>query len=297
MTPFRFFLDWEVNCQFAGLLRAREDGLFARAGLAVDLVPPSACPGAGVLELVRQGGLCAGCMEDNLIVRAVLAGGDVRAIGATMQDSPMVLMTAREGGIADLAGLAGRRVTMHADGIHLLRTVLALHAIDASTIAFQVGGWTLDQLIDGSFDAVQGYTTTEPHNLKRLGFATRLVPVRHHRMHPWAQMMFATNSVIRERPEILSAFVTACRDGWIAAMTDLPGTARLVAAHSREHDDPAENRVILQSMVPLIAGDRGLEHAVSMDPGRWCRNLETYARSGIVDRLAAYDQVVCDAFM
>ena len=106
MTPFRFFLDWEVNCQFAGLLRAREDGLFARAGLAVDLVPPSACPGAGVLELVRQGGLCAGCMEDNLIVRAVLAGGDVRAIGATMQDSPMVLMTAREGGIADLAGLA-----------------------------------------------------------------------------------------------------------------------------------------------------------------------------------------------
>ena len=37
MTPFRFYLDWHVDCQFAGLIWAREQGLYSNASLDVDL--------------------------------------------------------------------------------------------------------------------------------------------------------------------------------------------------------------------------------------------------------------------
>ena len=117
---FPFFLDWEVNCQFAGLIRARETGLFAEAGLDVSLVPPGENPDRVTLDLVLDGGLCAGCMEDNLIVRAAVAGKGVKAIGATMQASPIHLLTRPESGIARLADLPGHSVAMHRDGIHLL---------------------------------------------------------------------------------------------------------------------------------------------------------------------------------
>lgn len=292
MTPFPFFLDWEPNCQFAGLIVARDTGLFAAAGLDVRLVPPSANPGSTVLDLVLRGGVCAGCVEDNLIVRAVLAGHPVKAIGATMQDSPMVLMTSPESGIATLADLPGRRVAMHSDGIHLLETVLELHGVEGGLVQTTVGGWSLDDLAAGRFDAVQGYATTEPNILARRGVTVRQVAVRHRDLHPWAQMMFAPSAVIEARRDLVVRFLMACRKGWIAAMTDPGRSAGLVAAASDEHGDATENRAILEAMVPLIAGDAGLDQAGAMDPERWRRNLSTYARFGMIGRMPDTAEVV-----
>lgn len=289
-----FHLDWSVNCQFAGLLWAREEGLFAAEGLDVRLVPPEENPDTTTLELVLAGERRVGCMEDNLIVRAVVAGKGIKAIGATMQDSPIHLVTLPESGMACLADVAGRRIAMHRDGIHLLETVLELHGIDPGPMETTVAGWTLDQLLDGTFDAVQGYATTEPHHLRRLGHATRLIPIRHDNLRPWAQMMFTTDVMIAAHGPALRRFLAACREGWQQAMTNLDECARLVAARSAEHGDVAENRRILETMLPLVAGDEGLDHAVSTDPERWKRNLATYARSGMIDRAPAHHEVVCE---
>ena len=289
-----FYLDWNVNCQFAGLIWARDEGLFAAEGLDVRLVPPEENPDTPTLDLVLAGECCVGCMEDNLIVRAVVAGKGVKAIGATMQDSPIHLVTLPESGMERLADVAGRRIAMHRDGVHLLETVLELHGIDPGSMQTTVEDWTLDQLLDGTFDAVQGYATTEPLHLESHGHRTRLIPVRHDNLRPWAQMMFTTDAMIAGHGEALGRFLAACKKGWQEAMTNLEECARLVAAHSREHADVSENRRILEMMVPLVAGDAGLDHAVATDPDRWERNLATYARSGMIDHAPALDEVVCD---
>ncbi len=291
-----FYLDWSINCQFAGLIWALEDGLFAAEGLDVRLVPPEENPDTSVLDLVLAGDCRVGCMEDNLIVRAVAAGKGVKAVGATMQESPIHLVTLPESGMTSLADVVGRRIAMHRDGIHLLETVLELHGIDPGLMETTVAGWTLDQLLDGTFDAVQGYATTEPHHLRRLGHATRLIPIRHHDLRPWAQMMFTTDAMIAAHGQALGRFLAACRQGWLQAMTNLDDCARLVAARSREHGDVAENCRILELMLPLVAGDEGLDRAVSTDPERWKRNLATYARSGMIAHAPAYNEVVCDDF-
>lgn len=297
MTTFRFFLDWEPNCQFAGLIWACEKGLFRRAGLNVALVPPSAHPNTTTLDLVLDGGLCAGCMEENLIVRAVAEGKAIKAIGATMQDSPMHLITLAGNSLRSLHDLPGRRIAMHGDGEHLLATVLALHGIDGTAVAVTVGGWSLDDLTDGRFDAVQGYTTTEPHTLARRGIATHLIPVRHHGLHPWAQMMFARQTTIDRDGGALAAFVGTAKTGWREAMGNPNETAAMIAALSAEHDDAAENRDILGAMMPLITGGEGLDRVVATDPERWRRNLATYARFGMIPQAPDYDAVVCETFM
>ncbi len=289
-----FYLDWSVNCQFAGLLWAREKGLFAAHGLDVRLVSPEENPDTITLDLVLAGACCVGCMEDNLIARAVVAGKGIKAIGATMQDSPMHLVTLPESGMSCLADVPGRRIAMHRDGIHLLETVLELHDIDPGSLEKTVSGWTLGQLLDGTFDAVQGYATTEPHHLRRLGQTTHLIPIRHDHLRPWAQMMFTTDAMIDAHGPALHRFLVACREGWRQAMSNLDECARLVAAHSAEHEDVSENQRILEMMLPLVAGDQGLDHAVSTDPGRWKRNLATYARCGMIDRAPAYQEVVCE---
>ncbi|MEM7116947.1 MAG: ABC transporter substrate-binding protein [Chloroflexota bacterium] len=298
LTPFTFVLDWYLNCQFAGLIWARDRGLYRAAGLDVTLVDPHDFPTTSTLDVVLGHEIAAGCMEDNLVVRAALAGKGVRAIGAMLQQTPMVLMTAPDSGIRTLHDLVnGRRIAMHADGIHLLRTVLTLHGIDPQTVDATVGGWTLHDLVNGRFDAVQGYTITEPAELQALGLDPHLIPVRHHQLHPYAQMMFATTDCIERHQDVLQRFMDATFEGWRQAMMQREEAAALVVAVSTEQPNPIVNRQILDAMLPILTGDVGLERLGYLDPDRWQRNLDTYHQFGMVDKVATFNDIVDARFV
>ncbi len=297
MTPFTFFLDWELNCQFAGLIWARDRGLYAERGIDVRFVAPRENPQRPVVDLVLAQAPAAGCMEDNLIVRAALAGHGLRAVGAMLQASPIALMTAPASGITRLGDLPGRRVAMHADGIHLLHTLLKLHGIDPGGVETNVGSWSLDDLMARRFDAVQGYSITEADDLARRGLKVRLIPLRHAELRPYSQVIFAAQSTISQHPDLLRDFLAATFDGWRQAMTRRDEAAALIAAVSEEHADVDRNCAILDAMQPLVGGDVGLTRAGALDPERWRRNLATYARFGMVDREAAFDEVADDRFL
>ena len=209
----------------------------------------------------------------------------------------MVLMTAPDSGIKTLQDLPGRKIAMHADGIHLLRTVLTLHGIDPDTVDTTVGGWDLHDLINGRFEAVQGYTITEPAQLQALGLDPRLIPVRHHQLHPYAQMMFASTKCIEQNQDVLQRFMTATFEGWRQVMAHRDEAAELVAAVSADQPEPKVNRKILDAMLPIVAGNVGLERLGYLDRNRWERNLATYHRFGMVERLATVDEVVDGRFV
>lgn len=297
LTSFTFVQDWYLNCQFAGLIWARDRGLYTEAGLDVTLIDPRDFPNTPTLDLVLKHEPAAGCMEDNLVVRAALAGKGVKAIGAMLQQTPMVLMMAQESGIKTLQDLPGRQVAMHNDGVHLLRAILTLHGIDHNKIDITVGGWSHHDLIDGRFDAVQGYTITEPSELAALGMVPHLVPVRHHQLHPYAQMMFATTTCVSTHNDVLKRFIDATFEGWRQAMTFRGEAAALVAAVSQDQPNQAINRGILDAMLPIVTGEVGLERLGTLDQNRWERNLSTYHQFGLVDRLATFDQVVDPTFV
>ena len=297
MTPLRFILDWEINCQFAGLVWAQANGLYEDAGLEVRLVPPSERCTAPVLDAVREAPLAAGCMEDNLIVRAAADGAGVKAIGAMLQETPMVLMIAAGSGARTLADMRGLRIGVHEDGVHLLETILALHGVDRASMDIVVGGWTLEDLIRGRLGAAQGYAITEPACLEAAGFHPRLIPVAHSHLHPYAQMMFATTECIREHPGTLSRFLRATFDGWRAALADPARAARHVAALSEEQPDAEVNARIIEGMLPIVTGGRSPEGLGAMDRERWRRNLATYEASGMVDRAPPLDRVMDDRLL
>ena len=292
MTRLRFILDWEINCQFAGLVWARANGLYEDAGLDVCLVPPSKRSLSPVLDAVREAPLSAGCMEDNLIVHACARGAGIRAIGAMFQTTPMVLMTAAENEARTLSDLSGLRIGVHEDGIHLLETVLSLHGVDLTSMDIVVKGWTLDDLIRGRLDAAQGYAITEPAGLEAAGFRPRLIPVAHTHLHPYAQMMFATNECIREHAEPLSRFLRATFAGWREALADPARAARHVAAVSDEQPDADRNTRIIEGMHPIVVGAMSPERLGTMERERWQRNLSTYEAYGMVSRAPRLDQVM-----
>ncbi len=292
MRPVTFFLDWELNCQFAGPIWAREKGLYRRLGMEVKLSPPSAQTRHSLVDLVLDREFAVGSIEDNLIVRAALVGKPVRAIASMMNETPLVLMTALGGPIKTLLDLPGHRVAMHGDGVHLLKALLKLNGIDPESVRLQADHASLEDLVEGRLDAMQGYAITEARTLAKRGFEARLIPLCHPDLNPHSQVIFASLRSIAQNKEDLRNLLQATFQGWRQVLAHPDGAAALVAAHSKEHADPAENRAILETIGRYVCGQEEGEPLGKLDPARWRRNLASYARCGITEQVADIDLVI-----
>ncbi len=296
-TPFRFYLDWVICGQFAGLCWAQAKGLYTEAGLDVTLLSwqddgPSIVD--KVLSASAEGLICAGSSEDNLLCTSCAGGKLVKALATMLQHSPLVLITQADSDIHSLADLPGHRLAMQPDGNRILEAVLALEGIDRNAIDVTESAYDLERLTSRRFDAIQGYAMSEPIELARLGFATRVIPIRHTQLHPYSQVFFTSEDVISQHADSLSRFLQASFTGWRQAMTHQNEAAQIVVDMMGESAKWATERDIIKVMTPYVLGDVGLDHFGYLDPQRWERNLATYAQIGILSNLLRLDQIIHD---
>jgi NitT/TauT family transport system substrate-binding protein len=299
-TPFTFYLDWITGAQFAGLFWASENGLYEAAGLDVTLVPWQE-DGRSVLEKVIQtsasGALCAGCCEDNLLVSQASNGGSLRAFGAMLQDTPLVLMSRPEQGIRTIGDLRGKRIGMHPDGIRALETVLTLEGIPILEVDIHEVGFDLEHVRQNRFDAVQGYSMTEPVQLAELGVTVEVFRIEHPRLKPYAQVYFSERTLKTRNKFVLASFLSASNAGWLSVCADPDGAAVVIARAMHEPTQETEQRQMIERLIPLVTGGRGQGQIGTIDTEQWRRNLETYADFGLIDRpLDLHDVVFNVAF-
>jgi len=296
MTPFTFYLDWVLCAQFAGLCWAQAKGLYTAAGLDVTLVPWQE-DGRTIVEKVCAGGLCAGSSEDNLLVSARAASQPIKALATMLQDSPLVLITRAESAIHSLADLPGRRVAMQPDGNRILEAVLALSGIDRQHITIIESAYDLNRLAQDRVEAMQGYVMAEPIELAHLGVVTRVIPIRHAQLHPYAQVFFTTEAVIQQHETTLRRFLQASLAGWQAALCQPEEAVAAILALNGGATAAATEREMLAAMTPYALGDLDLAHFGWLDRQRWERNLATYQQIGILSRAMHFSEIVDDRFI
>jgi NitT/TauT family transport system substrate-binding protein len=281
-TRFTFYLDWVICAQFAGQYWAQATGLYAQAGLDVALMPWHE-DGRSIIDKVRDGGVCAGCCEDNLVVSAVSKRQPVKIIGAMLQETPLVLMSRPEKAIRSFQDLRGKRIGMHADGNRALEIVLALEGIAPHEIAIHEVGFDLEHLGQDRVDAQQGYAMTEPIQLAGLGLDVDMLAVKHPHFQPYAQAYVATTAMIETHADVLRAFLRASHDGWRAVLADPDQAANIIAEALGDRARANEQRKMLDRLLPLVAGALPHSQIGAIALGQWQRNLATYAAHGLVD--------------
>lgn len=310
-TSFTFYLDWIVCAQFAGIFWAKEHGFYEAKGIHVNVVPwedDGRSVIDKVLESASSGELSAGCAEDNLLVRRCADDGSVKVFGAMLQDTPLVLMSRPTQFIRSLADLRGKRVGMHTDGIRALEMVLALEGIPVGELDLHEVGFDLEHLRSNRFDALQGYTMTEPVQLSASGIEVDILPVRHRRLKPFAQTYFSAAALLSSRRAVFADFLAASSDGWSAACTRPEEAAALIsrlmgpivgAEDERTARDghphvEGDHRRSLDRLIPLVVGDLPADEIGSIDVEQWKRNLTTYFEFGLIRRNLGIEDVVCE---
>ena len=279
---FTFYLDWLPNVQFAGICWALDRGLYRDAGLKVTLVP-WVDDGFSIVEKVVAGGLCAGSAEDNLVVSArACKQARVSALAAMFQQTPLVVMSRPESGIESIADLRGKQVAMHCDGIRILEGMLDLHGIGRCELHIVEVTHDLDNLLERRFDAVQGYAVAEPLELAALGLTVSTFSLRHPKLHPYAQVVFAPDEVVAAHRQVYEQFLQASFAGWRACLENLDQAAASIRRVGAPMEDFGREIGALRLVRQLVTGGKGVDRVGFIDHDRWSENLRAYRRLALI---------------
>ena len=170
--PLRVMLDYLPNADHAGLYAARGRGDYARAGLDVELTPPS--DPAAPLKLLRAGRTdLAISYEPELLLARDKGATDLVAVAALVQKPLTSLLSIGKDPIRDPRQLAGKRVGTA--GIPYqsayLRTILERAGVDPDSVRETNVGFNLvPAMLSGKVDATLGaYWNYEAIDLQRRG--------------------------------------------------------------------------------------------------------------------------------
>lgn len=217
-TPVRVQLNWVPEPEFGGIFAAQQDGLYAAAGLDVDIRKGgSQVP---VAQLVASGQADFGVMtaEDVLTLRD--RGGDLVAVFAIFQDNPTGFLLHESNPITTIEQLWMSASTVAVDAsppyVRLLNLKYGGKDLKLVPYTGALAGFL------ASKDAVQQcFITAEPVECRLRGVPTRVLSVATV-FNPYAAVLATSAASAAKRPEIVEAFVRATSEGWRRYFADPP---------------------------------------------------------------------------
>jgi len=270
-------LNWFPEAEHGGYFAAEVHGLYADAGLAVDIQPGGV--DVPVTPRVANGQVEFGVANADQVIFARAAGARVRALLAPLQTSPRCIMVHASAGI---------------DGFDELNDMtLAISPKDAFAAYLQqryplrnvkivpYPGSVAPFLNDPRFGQ-QAYNISEPFVARRAGGDPRVLMLADAGYNPYTSCLIASDELVRDRPELARKMVAASRRGWEEYLRD---PAR---ANARIHElNPEMGPDILQfgveEMQAMTWQDPARRTGIGgMELARWQTLVATMEELGLI---------------
>ena len=286
MTPLSFQFDWKFNAQFAGVFMADHAGLFAEAGIALEMRPWA--DGVNAVMDVAEGRADFACAEQNLIIAAQAAGAPIKAVATMFQASPYGLMAPVGANLSGLEPLRGQTVGVHVDGVKVMALVQGVNGIDDIGVVEIPYADKWGRAASGEFAAVQCYVIDEPIGVAaQTGAEPEVLKLSDHGLVSTAQTIVVSDATLEARGEEVRAVLAAVFAGWEATLADKPEAARIVVEDYVPDDSPykdvAYQTRTLELLEPYVTGGTGPIGVI--DPATWAEAAELMLEYGIVDAL------------
>jgi NitT/TauT family transport system substrate-binding protein len=212
-TALKFATDWRAEAEHGGFYQALATGAYARRGLDVSIIPGG--PGTSVPTLLAAGQVDLGIGSNGFgVVNLAVGRIPVKAVMATMQKDPQVLMAHPDAGIASLADMKGHPILIGDEAVTTFwRWLKAKYGFNDAMVrkyTFNAGPFIADK------EAVQeGYVSSEPYTIeKQAHFRPKVFLLADNGYPGYAGMVLAANRLIDTNPKAVQAFVDATAEGW-----------------------------------------------------------------------------------
>ena len=266
-------LDFYVNPDHAGILRALDGGHFDDAGLDVELKVPS--DPAAPIKQVAAGEVDLAVSYEPEVLLAREQGLDVVAVAALVSQPLTSLIATGNAGVDEVADLEG--TTVATAGIPYQATFLDALLDDAglsddAVRRVEVGLGLLPAVLSGRADAMLGgFRNIEGVDLAERGEDPVVLPVDELGIPTYDELVLVANgTAVASDPEPIRLFLSALERGTRDAVDD-PEAATESVLDAGDGLDPDLTAAEVEATLPLLQPD-GEDHPFGhMDSAEWRR--------------------------
>jgi NitT/TauT family transport system substrate-binding protein len=247
-------LKWFNQAQFAGFYVAKDKGFYKAAGLDVNVQPGG--PDFPAIQMVTGGNEQFGVTGADQILIARSKGVPVVALAVIYRRNPFVLFSLVKSGIKTPADWAGKKVGVKIGGNEELiyRAVLAKAGIDKSKLTEIPVKFDMTPLLAGDIDVWPGYLINEVLAAKEKGFDVNIVAPADYGIDLYADTLFTTEKMLKEKPDVVKKFVAATLRGWNAAIAAPEEAAEITVKYGDKLTFEHE-LAMMKASIPLLKPD------------------------------------------
>lgn len=233
MQDVSILMNWLPQAEQGGYWQAQAEGLGKDAGVNITIKPGG--PGIQTIPQVTSGEATFGMGNADEIMVARQNGLPIVAVSAPVDINPQCMLTHKESNITDFPGVNGHTVArVPSPYWDYLKKTFNLDKVNEVNIT---GLADFKQNMDM---VMQCYETSEPYYADKEGIPVNVLSVaRDGGYNPYPMIMFTTEQVIQENPEMVKAVVAAVNQGWANFMEDPTAGKELIMAGSDQADDGA----------------------------------------------------------
>lgn len=283
-------LKWKHAFQFAGYYAAIEKGYYKEAGLDVGLIEADKYnePTKSVFNGQAEFGIG---MSDIIIHRS--RGFKPVILASIFQHSPLVLITLKNSGIENIHQVVGKKLMIELQNAELL-AMMQYEGISIKDIQQIKHSFSIQDLIDGSVDGMSAYITDEIYSLEKSGIQYNIISPLSSGIDFYGDVLFTTEKMINENPDIVLKFTAASLKGWKYALdnkSEIAGliyskySKRLSVEHLLFEADKME-KYILPNVVSIGYSNRS----------RWQNIIEVFNNLGLITNNFYVDGLLYDDY-
>jgi len=259
-------LKWFNQAQFAGFYVAQDKGIYKAAGLDVNIQPGG--PDFPAIQMVAGGNEQFGVAGADQILIARSKGVPVVALAVIYRRNPFVLFSLAKSGIKTPADFVGKKVGLKIGGNEELiyRAVIAKAGIDKSQLTEIPVKFDITPLLTGDIDVWPGYLINEVLAAKEKGFDVNIIAPSQYGIELYADTLFTTEKMLKEKPDVVQKFVAATLQGWSSAMAAPEEAAKITVKYGDKLTYDHEFAMMKASIPLLKPDDKPLGY---MDEAGW----------------------------
>jgi NitT/TauT family transport system substrate-binding protein len=260
-------LKWFHQAQFAGFYVAKARGYYKAAGIDLDIQPGG--PDFPAIQMVAGGNEQFGVTGADQILIARGKGVPVVALAVIYRRTPFVLFSLAKSGIKSPADYVGRNVGVKLGGNEELmyRAMMAKAGVDTAKVKEVPVKFDIAPLLSGAVDVWPGYEINEVLAAREKGFEVNVVSPSSYGIDLYADTLFTTEKMLKEKPDLVRKFVVATLKGWTEAIAHPEDAAKITVDAGGSKLSYAHELAMMKASVPLLtAGDGPVG---TMDTAHW----------------------------
>lgn len=276
-TPVTFQLNWMAGGPNAGFAAALAEGFYKEVGLDVKLVQGN---GSGnTAQLVASGRAQLAYADAVAVAQLIAKGAPMKIVSTIYQSNPNAVMALKKANINSVKDLVGKKVGVPSASSQTTMLPLffksnKIKEADITMIDMPVSSM-VPALLQGQVDAVLGSIDAYQIQAESQGAQLSVFKFADYGVPTVSTSIFASNSYLKENPEIVKKFIAASLKGWSFALDNPEKTIKDLKSIFPEMNEKLATAELAAVTSLLCSG--GAQHIGKAEESLWAMSQEMLA--------------------